>query len=72
MEADRGSRNQHPRTIHSGISFRLPPESMHMVMQIMSYRTLPRSLRMIEAFGIHSFRLINDAGESTFGFRPNY
>jgi catalase len=32
----------------------------------MSDRTLPRSLRMIEAFGIHSFRLINAAGKSTF------
>ena len=42
------------------------PESMHMVMWIMSDRTLPRSLRMIEGFGIHSFRLINAAGESTF------
>jgi catalase len=36
------------------------------VMWIMSDRTLPRSLRMIEGFGVHSFRLINDAGESTF------
>jgi catalase len=44
----------------------LTPESMHMVMWIMSDRTLPRSLRMIEAFGIHSFRLINAPGESTF------
>ncbi len=44
----------------------LTPESMHMVMWIMSDRTIPRSLRMIEGFGIHSFRLINDAGESTF------
>jgi len=44
----------------------LTPEAMHMVMWIMSDRTLPRSLRMIEGFGIHSFRLINDAGESTF------
>src|SRR4051812_24049664 len=44
----------------------LTPESMHMVMWIMSDRTLPRSLRMIEGFGIHSFRLINEAGESTF------
>lgn len=39
---------------------------MHTVMWIMSDRTLPRSLRMIEGFGVHSFRLINDAGESTF------
>jgi len=44
----------------------LTPESMHMVMWIMSDRTLPRSLRMIEGFGVHSFRLINEAGKSTF------
>lgn len=44
----------------------LTPESMHMVMWIMSDRTLPRSLRMIEGFGVHSFRLMNDAGKSTF------
>jgi catalase len=37
-----------------------------MVMWAMSDRTLPRSLRMIEGFGIHSFRLINEAGQSTF------
>jgi len=44
----------------------LTPESMHMVMWIMSDRTLPRSLRMIEGFGVHSFRLLNARGESTF------
>ena len=44
----------------------LTPEAMHMVMWIMSDRTLPRSLRMIEGFGVHSFRLIDDPGESTF------
>jgi catalase len=44
----------------------LTPESMHMVMWIMSDRTLPRSLRMIEGFGIHTFRLIDKAGDSTF------
>lgn len=44
----------------------LTPESMHMVMWIMSDRTIPRSLRMIEGFGIHSFRLLNKAGEVTF------
>lgn len=44
----------------------LTPESMHMVMWIMSDRTIPRSLRMIEGFGVHSFRLINAAGQSTF------
>lgn len=44
----------------------LTPEAMHMVMWIMSDRTLPRSLRMMEGFGIHSFRLINEKGESIF------
>ena len=44
----------------------LTPEAMHMVMWIMSDRTIPRSLRMIEGFGIHSYRLINAAGDSTF------
>jgi catalase len=66
MEPDRGfpqSATAHD-TFWDFIS--LTPESMHMVMWIMSDRTLPRSLRMIEAFGIHSFRLINDAGESIF------
>jgi catalase len=66
MEPDRGfpqSATAHD-TFWDFIS--LTPESMHMVMWIMSDRTLPRSLRMIEGFGIHSFRLINDSGESTF------
>ena len=44
----------------------LTPEAMHMVMWIMSDRAIPRSLRMIEGFGIHSYRLLNVAGESTF------
>ena len=66
MEPDRGfpqSATAHD-TFWDFIS--LTPESMHMVMWIMSDRTLPRSLRMIEGFGIHSFRLINATGESTF------
>ncbi|CAH1070367.1 catalase [Candidatus Nitrotoga sp. 1052] len=66
MEPDRGfpqSSSAHD-TFWDFIS--LTPESMHMVMWIMSDRTLPRSLRMIEGFGVHSFRLINDAGKSTF------
>ncbi|KVW96957.1 catalase [Thiobacillus denitrificans] len=66
MEPDRGfpqSATAHD-TFWDFIS--LTPESMHTVMWIMSDRTLPRSLRMIEAFGVHSFRLINAAGESTF------
>lgn len=44
----------------------LMPESMHMIMWTMSDRALPRSLRMMEGFGVHSFRLINEAGESHF------
>jgi hypothetical protein len=56
MEPDRGfpqSATAHD-TFWDFIS--LTPESMHMVMWIMSDRTIPRSLRMIEGFGIHSFR----------------
>ena len=44
----------------------LSPEAWHMIMWIMSDRTIPRSFRTIEGFGVHSFRFVNDAGESTF------
>ena len=44
----------------------LMPESMHMIMWAMSDRGIPRSLRMIEGFGVHSFRLLNEDGDSTF------
>jgi catalase len=44
----------------------LTPESMHMVMWIMSDRTIPRSLRFMEGFGVHTFRLVNAKGKSTF------
>ncbi len=44
----------------------LMPESMHMIMWVMSDRAIPRSLRMMEGFGVHTFRLINDEGVSTF------
>jgi len=44
----------------------LSPETFHMVFWAMSDRGIPRSLRMIEGFGIHSFRLLNDKGDSTF------
>ncbi|MES2775487.1 MAG: catalase [Bacteroidota bacterium] len=44
----------------------LMPESMHMIMWAMSDRALPRSLRMMEGFGVHTFRLINAAGKSVF------
>ena len=44
----------------------LMPESMHMAMWIMSDRTIPRSFRFMEGFGVHTFRLVNAQGKSTF------
>jgi catalase len=44
----------------------LMPESMHMIMWVMSDRAIPRSLRMMEGFGIHTFRLINESGDTQF------
>jgi catalase len=44
----------------------LTPESMHMIMWAMSDRAIPRSLRMMEGFGIHTFRFINAEGKSNF------
>ncbi|TCC88028.1 catalase [Pedobacter frigiditerrae] len=44
----------------------LMPESTHMIMWAMSDRALPRSYRMMEGFGVHTFRFINDKGESNF------
>ena len=44
----------------------LMPESMHMIMWAMSDRAIPRSLRMMEGFGVHTFRFINVAGKSSF------
>ncbi len=44
----------------------LTPEAMHMIMWTMSDRAIPRSFRFMEGFGVHSFRLINAAGKSTF------
>lgn len=44
----------------------LMPESMHMIMWAMSDRAIPRSYRMMEGFGVHTFRLINEANESVF------
>ncbi|WP_407696272.1 catalase [Sphingobium sufflavum] len=44
----------------------LTPESMHMVMWIMSDRTIPRSFRTMEGFGVHTFRLVDAEGKSTF------
>ncbi|GAB4020411.1 catalase [Spirosoma koreense] len=44
----------------------LTPESMHMIMWIMSDRSIPRSFATMEGFGVHTFRLINAQGKSTF------
>ncbi len=44
----------------------LMPESMHMVMWAMSDRAIPRSLRMMEGFGIHTFRFVNENNKSVF------
>ncbi|MFN3718872.1 MAG: catalase C [Rhizobium rhizophilum] len=44
----------------------LTPESMNMVMWIMSDRTIPRSFRFMEGFGVHTFRFVNAKDESTF------
>ena len=66
MEPDRGF----PQAASAHDTFwdfvSLMPESMHMLMWAMSDRTIPRSLRMIEGFGVHTFRLVNAKGESTF------
>lgn len=44
----------------------LMPESMHMIMWVLSDRALPRSYSTMEGFGVHTFRLINEKGESFF------
>ncbi|WP_419805671.1 catalase [Terriglobus sp.] len=51
----------------------LSPESTHMLMWIMSDRAIPRSFRMMEGFGVHSYRFLNDEGKTTyvkFHWRP--
>jgi len=66
MEPDRG----YPQSATAHDTFwdfiSLMPESMNMVMWIMSDRTIPYSLRHIEGFGVHTFRLIDAADNSTF------
>ena len=66
MEPDRGF----PQAASAHDTFwdfvSLMPESMHMLMWAMSDRAIPRSLRHIEGFGVHTFRLVNARGESTF------
>lgn len=44
----------------------LTPESMHMIMWVMSDRAIPRSFRFMQGFGVHTFRLVNAQGKSTF------
>ena len=44
----------------------LTPESNHMLQWVMSDRAIPRSLRMMEGFGVHTFRMVNTKGEARF------
>ena len=44
----------------------LVPESMHMIMWVLSDRALPRSYRMMEGFGVHTFRFVNQQGKAHF------
>jgi catalase len=44
----------------------LMPETTHMLMWVMSDRAIPRSYRMMQGFGVHTFRFVNEAGKSTF------
>jgi catalase len=66
MEPDRG----YPQAGSAHDTFwdfaSLMPESMHMLMWAMSDRAIPRSYRMIEGFGVHTFRFIDGKGKSTF------
>jgi catalase len=66
MEPDRGF----PQAASAHATFwdfiSLTPESIHMIMWLMSDRAIPRSYRMMEGFGVHTFRLINAQEESMF------
>jgi len=66
MEADKG----YPQAASAHDTFwdfvSLMPESTHMLMWAMSDRTIPRSFRTIEGFGVHTFRLVNQKGASSF------
>ncbi len=44
----------------------LSPESTHMLVWLMSDRAIPRSYRMMQGFGVHTFRLVNSNSESVF------
>src|SRR5471030_1567739 len=66
MEADKG----YPQAASAHDTFwdliSLMPESLHMIMWAMSDRTIPRSFRMMEGFGVHAFRLVAGDGTGTF------
>ena len=44
----------------------LMPETTHMLLWVMSDRAIPRSYRMMQGFGVHTFRFVNAAGQSRF------
>lgn len=44
----------------------LQPETLHTIMWLMSDRALPRSYRMMQGFGVHTFRFVNADGAGTF------
>lgn len=66
MEPDRG----YPQAATAHDTFwdfvSLMPESMHMILWAMSDRAIPRSLRMMEGFGVHTFRFVSAEGKSIF------
>jgi catalase len=66
MEPDRG----YPQAASAHDTFwdfvSLMPESMRMIMWAMADRAIPRSLRMIEGFGVNTFRLVDAKGKPTF------
>lgn len=66
MEADRA----YPQAASAHDTFwdfvSLMPETTHTVMWAMSDRAIPRSLRMMEGFGVHSFRLLDEENRATF------
>ena len=66
MEADRG----YPQAASAHDTFwdfiSLMPESLHMIMWAMSDRAIPRSLRMMEGFGVNTFRLATSSGKTNF------
>ncbi|GAA0477752.1 catalase [Streptomyces sp. NPDC046215] len=44
----------------------LQPETLHTIMWLMSDRAIPRSYRMMQGFGVHTFRFVNAEGRGTF------